>query len=85
MFTKERGLFRSDKGGNEWRDIPASQGEKQVISDEQILELSEIILSIENHYKFPQDIELAREEGKFYIVQSRPITTLTSNHDKISG
>jgi pyruvate,water dikinase len=84
IFTQERGLFRSDKGGNEWQDIPKEKGEKQVLSDDQILELSEIILNIEKHYNFPQDIELAYEDGKFYVVQSRPITTLTNIHDKIS-
>jgi pyruvate,water dikinase len=35
-----------------------------------------LILNIENHYGFPCDIEWAYEQGKFYIVQSRPITTL---------
>lgn len=48
----------------------------QVLTKEQILELSQIILTIENHYGFPCDIEWAYEAGKFYIVQSRPITTL---------
>jgi len=40
------------------------------------VELAKIILSIEKHYGFPCDIEWAREDNKFYIVQSRPITTL---------
>ncbi|MFZ9700205.1 MAG: PEP/pyruvate-binding domain-containing protein, partial [Flavobacteriales bacterium] len=30
---------------------------------------------IEQHYKFPCDIEWAFKEGSFFIVQSRPITT----------
>ena len=45
-------------------------------TDEQILELSELIIQIENHYGFPVDIEWARENNRFYITQSRPITTL---------
>ncbi|MEK7075298.1 MAG: PEP/pyruvate-binding domain-containing protein, partial [Patescibacteria group bacterium] len=28
------------------------------------------------HYKHPQDIEWAYTNNKFYITQSRPITTL---------
>lgn len=75
--TQPKGLYRSENGGNEWRDIPKEQGEKQVLSDEEIFELSEIILQIENHYGFPCDIEWAFEGEKFYIVQSRPITTLS--------
>jgi pyruvate,water dikinase len=31
---------------------------------------------IENHYGAPQDIEWARANGQFYIVQARPITAL---------
>ena len=77
--TQNRGLFRADNGGNEWQKIEEEQGQKQVLSDKQILELSEIVLNIENHYGFPCDIEWAFEKGKFYIVQSRPITTLTDD------
>ena len=76
--VQERGIYRSGGGGNEWMNIPKEQGKKQVLSDKEILELSKIILRIENHYDFPCDIEWAKEKGKFYIVQSRPITTLTA-------
>jgi len=80
VVTQERGLFKKEggKGGNEWREVPASEGEKQTLSDEEIFKLSELIINIEKHYGFPCDIEWAREKGKFYIVQSRPITTLKS-------
>lgn len=74
--TQAKGLYRAKHGGNEWHDIPKAQGEKQVLSDKDIFGFSEIILEIENHYGFPCDIEWAFENGKFYIVQSRPITTL---------
>lgn len=76
ILVQTKGLYRSNSGGSEWRDIPKAKGEKQVLSDREILELSEIILRIENHYGTPQDIEWAFENGNFYIVQSRPITTL---------
>jgi phosphoenolpyruvate synthase/pyruvate phosphate dikinase len=71
-----RGIFRSGSGGNEWRDVSAPLGLKQVLSDEEIFELSELVLKIEKHYGVPCDIEWAYEKGKFYITQSRPITTL---------
>ncbi len=73
-----RGIFRKEGGGSEWRDIPTEKGSKQVLSDTEILELSALVVKIETHYGFPCDIEWAREGGKFYIVQSRPITTLTT-------
>ena len=77
--TQSRGLYRAENGGNEWQNFSKEQGEKQVLSDKEILELSEIILRIENHYSFPIDIEWAFENERFYIVQSRPITTLSKN------
>jgi len=76
IIIQERGIYRSPKGGNDWKPLTKKIGEKQVLSDKEILELTNIILNIEKHYRFPCDIEWAREKGKFYIVQSRPITTL---------
>jgi pyruvate,water dikinase len=78
ISIQERGLFRKIGGGNEWRGISTADSEKQKLSEKQILELSEIILRIEKHYGFPCDIEWALEKEEFYIVQSRPITTLSS-------
>ncbi|AEH25148.1 phosphoenolpyruvate synthase [Pyrococcus yayanosii] len=52
--------------------------EKQVLTDEQIIEVAKMGQKIEEHYGWPQDIEWAydKDDGKLYIVQSRPITTL---------
>ena len=62
--------------GNVEKDVPREDQEKQKLSDKQILKLAKICRKIENHYKCPQDIEWALAKNKFYIVQSRPITTL---------
>lgn len=79
--TQTRGLYRAKGGGNEWREISESKASSQVLNEAQILELSSVVIGIENHYGFPCDIEWAFEKGKFYIVQSRPITTLKNNGD----
>lgn len=82
VSEQKRGLFKVESGGSEWREN-LSKGKEQKLTDKQILELSEIILRIEKHYGFPCDIEWAFESGKFFIVQSRPITTLTDkSNDK---
>ncbi len=77
ISEQERGLFKKENGGNVWENIPAVKGATQKLSDSQILQLSELVLKIETHYGFPCDIEWAFAEGKFYITQSRPITTLS--------
>ena len=52
--------------------------EKQALTEEQIVEFAQVGAKIEEHYGWPQDIEWAydKDDGKLYIVQSRPITTL---------
>lgn len=77
ITAQPRALFRSAKGGNEWRELSEEEGRRPTLSDEQIFELTELILEIESHYGFPVDIEWAYEKGQFYITQSRPITTLS--------
>jgi len=79
ITKQEKGLFKLEKGGNEWKSV--KDGNTQKLNDKEILELSELILKIEKHYGFPCDIEFAKEKGKFYIVQSRPITTLSDKND----
>lgn len=81
ISTQTRALHRAEKasaehGNNKWVNIPEPKASSQVLTKDQVLELSEIILNIENHYGFPCDIEWAFEKNKFFIVQSRPITTL---------
>lgn len=71
-----RGTTKTEHGFNEWKDLPKDQAETQVLNKDQIKELSNIIVTIERHYGFPCDIEWAFEGDTFYIVQSRPITTL---------
>jgi len=79
VSEQSRAIYRRENldGGenNEWKDL-GEKGKTQVLNKEQILELADIIMKIENHYGFPCDIEWAYADGKFYITQSRPITTL---------
>lgn len=74
---QSRALWRAESGGNEWRELSETEGNKPALSDPQVMELAEIVLHIEQHYGFPCDIEWAFEAGTFYITQSRPITTLS--------
>lgn len=75
VSEQERGLFRKKGGGNEWKEL-GEKGKEQKLSGKQIDEMASLIIKIEKHYGFPCDIEWAFEKNKFYIVQSRPITTL---------
>lgn len=76
VSKQTKALYKKSKGGNEWKKL-GEKGKKQVLSEKEIIELSKIIVKIEKHYGFPCDIEWAKEKGRFYIVQSRPITTIS--------
>jgi len=68
-------LARGEKG-NERTKVSAEKFAKQKVAGDQLKEIADICLRIEQHYGFPCDIEWAMEAGTFYVVQSRPITTL---------
>ncbi len=79
LAKQEWELIRNPEKGKEANiraTIPADKQSKQKITDAEIVELARIGKSIEEHYKFPQDIEWAKEDTHLYIVQSRPVTTI---------
>ncbi len=57
--------------------IPRKNRDKQKISDEEIIKLAKYADDLQKHYYFPQDFEWAKENKELFLVQTRPITTLT--------
>jgi pyruvate,water dikinase len=55
--------------------VPEHLVKSQKLSDDQVVDLAQIGIVIENFYGSPQDVEWAFSD-RFYIVQSRPLTTL---------
>jgi pyruvate,water dikinase len=78
IADQDQEIVRLATGGNEWKPVTESRKDKQKLTRDQILELAKLIALIEDHYGFPVDVEWALENRKFYITQSRPITTLTA-------
>ena len=77
VFESEQDFKLIYQPGGGHQEVPPTQDEKgRKLSDEKIIEIAKTCLTIEKHYGMPMDIEFAIEEGKVYIVQSRPITTL---------
>ena len=79
-----KALYKKASGGNEWKKL-GEKGKKQVLSEKEIIELSKLIVKIENHYGFPCDVEWAREANNFFITQSRPITTIEQKESKTNS
>lgn len=76
ISTKKLAIYASDDGGTIEQEIEPERQTRQALTDEQILELECIGRKIEEHFGCPQDIEWCLVNNTFYIVQSRPITTL---------
>ncbi len=72
----------SDESENKWIEI--ENGDKQKLDDSQIIKVATLAAEIEKHYGFPCDIEWAYANNNFFILQSRPITTLTNESKAIS-
>ncbi|MBC1358399.1 phosphoenolpyruvate synthase [Listeria booriae] len=76
IATKKLAIYSIKTGGTETKSLPADQQTNQTITDHQILQLEQLGRSIEAYFGKPQDIEWCLADDQFYIVQSRPITTL---------
>ncbi|MGA8941492.1 MAG: phosphoenolpyruvate synthase, partial [Thermoactinomyces sp.] len=76
IATKKSAVYGRKKGGTETQQIVPDQQKTQVLTDRQILQLARIGRQIEAYFGQPQDIEWCLADDTFYIVQSRPITTL---------
>jgi len=58
--------------------VPANRVARPKLTDKQITFLAQLGHRIQQHYFYPQDIEWAMAKDKIYIVQSRPVTTITA-------
>jgi pyruvate,water dikinase len=76
IATKKLAIYGLKEGGTETKQIDSDQQKTQTLTEQQILQLARIGRQIEADFGCPQDIEWCLVDDTFYIVQSRPITTL---------
>jgi pyruvate,water dikinase len=76
ISTKKLAIYALKEGGTVEKEVEADRQNRQTLTDEQILELEKTGRRIEACFGSPRDIEWCLYGNKFYIVQSRPITTL---------
>ncbi len=86
ISSKKLAIYALNEGGTKEKNIDIKHQDRQALTDEEILQLEKLGREIESYFGCPQDIEWCLSKNKFYIVQSRPITTLypipESNDDK---
>ncbi|KQL41867.1 phosphoenolpyruvate synthase [Bacillus sp. FJAT-25509] len=76
IATKKMAIYGRKEGGTESQQLDPKKQITQTLNEQQILQLAQIGRQIEAYFACPQDIEWCLVEDTFYIVQSRPITTL---------
>lgn len=72
-------LSRGRNNQNQEKPVPLFKKGRRKLADDQIQGLAKLSLALEEHYYFPQDSEFAVSDNKIYLVQTRPITTISSN------
>ncbi len=80
------------QSGTHEEPVPADRRTQAVLSPTQAADLARVGVQIEDLYGQPMDIEWALSDGRFFIVQARPITTLRAQipateewNDNLSG
>ena len=68
-------LTRNEDGTNTRIDLQNGRADERVLEDDELHRVAELVEQDERHYGTPQDTEWAIEDGRVYLVQSRPITT----------
>jgi phosphoenolpyruvate synthase/pyruvate phosphate dikinase len=76
ISTKKKAIYPLKNGGTTEQEIDAASQNTPALTNDQILKLERIGRKIEKHFGAAQDIEWCLVDNTFYIVQSRPITTL---------
>jgi len=68
--------------GTKVSPVPKDRQNAQVLSEADVAALANYAVKSESHYKKPQDMEWGIVDGKIYILQSRPITTIKKDDSK---
>ena len=62
--------------------VPDDLKKRQVLEDDEIYKVRDLVKKASDFFGRYQDIEWAIEDGKVYLLQSRPITTLAQNKNE---
>jgi phosphoenolpyruvate synthase/pyruvate phosphate dikinase len=76
IAIKQLAIRALPAGGTQEQAIDPERQEHPALTDAQVVRLAQLGRRIEAHFGHPQDIEWCLVDDDFYIVQSRPITTL---------
>jgi pyruvate,water dikinase len=83
---KELAIEAVPEGGTVTRKLSSAESTLAVLDDQEVLKLARLGIEIERHYGAPQDTEWSFDpDGKAWMLQSRPITTLAPEGQSPDG
>lgn len=76
-ISDKKVMYTNDESGTSIKvDVPEKMRMERVLSDEELVELTEMGKRVQAHYGEPMDTEWAFERDHLFLLQARPITTL---------
>jgi pyruvate,water dikinase len=71
IANKIETCIQAEGGGRQWVRNSEEKAQRPTLNSSQLRELCRASCLIEEHYRYPQDIEWAFENGRLYILQTR--------------
>ena len=76
-ISDKKVMYTNDENGTSVKvEVPEDKRKERVLSDEELIELTEMGKRVQAHYGEPMDTEWAFENDMLFLLQARPITTL---------
>ena len=76
-ISDKKVMYTNDENGTSVKvEVPEDKRKERVLSDEELIELTEMGKTVQAHYGEPMDTEWAFEKDMLFLLQARPITTL---------
>lgn len=85
-ISDKKVMYTNDESGTSIKvDVPEDKRNERVLSDEELIELTEMGKRVQAHYGEPMDTEWAFERDNLFLLQARPITTLDGSKPAEDG
>ena len=76
VLGKKSKCILPERQGTRLADVPEEKQGDPCLKESQVAEIAALAKSVQQHYSWPQDIEWGYAGGRYYLLQSRPVTTI---------
>ena len=81
-ISDKKVMYINDESGTSVKvEVPEERRKERVLSDDELIQLTEMGKTVQAHYGEPMDTEWAFEKDMLFLLQARPITTLGGSEE----